>query len=137
MAVLLVQKEVAERICAKPGNMSILAITAQFYWDTSLGEIVKPKSFVPPPKVDSRVVKLTRRPRPLFDIDQKKFFSLVKCGFSSKRKTLLNSLSGGLRISKLKAEEYLDRANILPNIRPQELSMDQWKNLYDAVNKDR
>lgn len=133
MAVLLIQKEVAERICAVPGNMSILGITSQFYWDTSLGILVKPNSFAPPPKVDSRVVILKRRVNKLADLDEKKFFRLVKSGFSSKRKTLLNSLSGGLRIPKDEIDEYLGLAGVLPSTRPQELSMEQWINIYKVI----
>jgi 16S rRNA (adenine1518-N6/adenine1519-N6)-dimethyltransferase len=136
MAVLLIQKEVAERICAAAGNMSILGITSQFYWDTSLGVLVKPNSFIPPPKVDSQVVILKRRTSKLFDVDEKKFFRLVKSGFSSKRKTLLNSLSGGLRVPKDEIDRYLGLAEILPSARPQELSMEQWANLYRVIEAD-
>ena len=96
-AALLIQKEVAERVVAQPGKMSLLSVSTQFYCEVSLGTFVPAKLFTPPPKVDSQVLILHRREKPLFsDVDTKQFFKLVKAGFSQKRKTLLNSLSGGL-----------------------------------------
>lgn len=131
-AVLLIQKEVAERVCAKPGDMSILSVASQFYWHVSKGVIVEPKYFTPPPKVDSQVILLDKRDKPMFDVDQKIFFRLVKSGFSAKRKTLLNSLSGGLRINKSEAESIIKLTSVSPARRPQELSMDEWFELYKA-----
>jgi 16S rRNA (adenine1518-N6/adenine1519-N6)-dimethyltransferase len=130
VTVLLIQKEVAERVCAKPGNLSILGITAQFYWECSLGVLVPAKLFTPPPKVDSQVVIMKRRSEALFDVDPKDFFRLIKCGFSSKRKTLINSLSGGLRISKSDSRMLIESAKLAENIRPQELTIEEWYNIY-------
>ena len=130
-AVLLVQKEVAERVAAKPGDMSILSATAQFYWDVSLGRIVPGALFVPPPKVDSQILLLSRRPQPLFpDVETKTFFRIVKAGFSQRRKTLLNSLSGGLQISRSSTQLLLERSAILPASRAQMLSLADWHRLY-------
>jgi 16S rRNA (adenine1518-N6/adenine1519-N6)-dimethyltransferase len=107
-AVILIQKEVAERVCAKPGQMSILSVTAQYYWQVSLGRVVEAELFTPPPKVDSQILIMKYRPRPLFeDVDTKRFFRLVKAGFGQKRKTLENALSGGLAISKGQAKAKL------------------------------
>ncbi len=130
VAVLLIQKEVAERVCAKPGNLSILGITAQFYWECSIGIEVPASMFTPPPKVDSQVVILKRRKCELFDVDAKDFFKVVKCGFSSKRKTLVNSLSGGLRISKIDSQLLIESTKLADNVRPQELSLQEWHQLY-------
>ncbi len=130
LAVLLIQKEVAERLCAEKGSMSILAVTAQFYFDCSLSLDVPARFFTPPPKVDSQVVVLTRRRSPLFDVDEKRFFRLVKAGFSEKRKTLRNSLSGGLAISKDEAESMLQTAGIDSGLRAQALDLEQWFALY-------
>jgi 16S rRNA (adenine1518-N6/adenine1519-N6)-dimethyltransferase len=92
-AVLLVQKEVAERVAAAPGAMSLLSVTAQYYWEVSLDMMVPARLFTPPPKVDSQILVLHRRQAPLFtDIDTKQLFWLVKAGYSSRRKTLHNSL---------------------------------------------
>jgi 16S rRNA (adenine1518-N6/adenine1519-N6)-dimethyltransferase len=131
-AVLLIQKEVAERVCAKPGAMSILSVTAQYYWEASLGQLVPAELFTPPPKVDSQVLVLHRHEWPLFeDVDTKQFFRLVKAGFSQKRITLVNSLSGGLGISKDEAKTLLDKANIPQNTRAQALSLEDWHQLYE------
>ncbi len=130
-AVLLVQKEVAERVAAGPGAMSLLSVTAQFYWQASTGELVPAKLFTPPPKVDSQILILKRRDTPLFpDVDAKQFFRLVKAGFSNRRKTLLNSLSGGLHLDKPAVSQLLESADITPTARPQELSLEQWHRLY-------
>jgi 16S rRNA (adenine1518-N6/adenine1519-N6)-dimethyltransferase len=135
LAVLLVQKEVAERLAAEPGDMSILAISAQLYAEVALGPVITADKFDPPPKVDSQVVVLRRHARPLFkDLDTKSFFRVVKAGFGEKRKTLRNSLSGGLAIKKEEAEELLARANIDPIMRAEALSLEQWRDLVVAFN---
>lgn len=133
-AVLLIQKEVAQRLCAQPGQMSILAVTAQFYFDCQLAIEVPARYFTPPPKVDSQVVVLNYRETKLFDVDEKLFFRIVKAGFSEKRKTLRNSLSGGLQKEKTDIEDLLARSQIEPSKRAQELSLDDWHRLYRAYN---
>lgn len=135
IAVLLVQKEVARRICAGPGDMSLLSVGAQFYFECQLDIEVSAQHFTPPPKVDSQVVVLKRRPNKLFEVDEKQFFRVVRAGFSEKRKTLRNSLSGGLAIDKPKVEELLARSGVSPNARAQELSLSQWNNLYIEASK--
>lgn len=134
VASLLIQKEVAERICALPGQMGILSVTAQFYFECSLSVEVPAELFTPPPKVDSQVVVLKHRTRPLFDVDVQRFFALVKAGFSEKRKALRNSLSGGLNISKQDAEALLAKANISLQQRAQQLALEDWHKLYEAYN---
>jgi 16S rRNA (adenine1518-N6/adenine1519-N6)-dimethyltransferase len=135
-AVLLVQKEVAQRIAAKAGDMSLLSISAQFYWQVSLGSVVPAQLFTPPPKVDSQIVILDRQTEPLFiETDTKKFFQLVKAGFASRRKTLLNSLAGGLRKEKAETQTILQTAGIDPGLRAQNLSLDEWHRLYQVINK--
>lgn len=132
-AAILIQKEVAERVCAKPGSMSLLAVSAQYYCDVSLGSIVPARLFTPPPKVDSQVLVLTYRDNPLFEgVDTKLFFRLVRAGFSQKRKTIVNSLSGGLAISKDQARDLLAGADIDPATRAQNLSLEQWHKLYSV-----
>lgn len=132
-AALLVQKEVAERVCAKPGDMSLLAVSVQFYCETSLGKTVPAKLFSPPPKVDSQILELTYRQTPLFpDVDKKVFFRLVKAGFSQRRKTLLNSLGAGLHLSREQAKDLLERADINPSSRAQSLNLQDWYAMYKA-----
>lgn len=131
-ATLLIQREVAERLCASPGDMSILSVTAQMYFRCGLGPLVPAKLFTPPPKVDSQVVVLTRREVPAFgDREAGELFRIVKAGFANKRKTLLNSLSGGLNVSKEETKEWLLASKIDPHARAQQLSLEDWLRLFD------
>lgn len=132
---LLVQKEVAERVAAKPGEMSLLSVSVQLYYQANLAEQVPAALFTPPPKVDSQIIKLVRRTEPLFDnLNEKQFFRVVKAGFSQRRKKLRSSLSAGLRISKLDATELIEASGVDPHARPQELSLQQWYSLYLRIN---
>lgn len=136
LAVMLVQKEVAERMAAKPGNMSVLAVNAQFYAHVNLGVIVTADKFDPPPKVDSQIVILERRKTPLFDdIDPKQFFRVVKAGFSEKRKKLVNSLSGGLDVPKDQLDVALQALGVHPDSRSQELTLEDWHRVALGVAK--
>lgn len=131
---LLVQKEVAERVAAQPGAMSMLSVSVQFYYHASLKQVVPAALFTPPPKVDSQIIQLIRRSRPLFaDVDTKQFFQVVKAGFSQRRKKLRSSLSAGLRITKAEASDVLQAAKVSPDARPQEMSLQQWHALYQVV----
>jgi 16S rRNA (adenine1518-N6/adenine1519-N6)-dimethyltransferase len=131
-AVLLMQKEVAERAVAEPGGMSLLSVTTQFYWEASLDMIVGAELFSPPPKVDSQILVLKRRSAPLFAVEPKAYFRVVKAGFSQKRKTLLNSLSGGLAIGRDEATQLLAAAEVEPTRRAQTLSLEEWHRLLIA-----
>jgi 16S rRNA (adenine1518-N6/adenine1519-N6)-dimethyltransferase len=134
ITVLLVQKEVAQRLAAMPGDMSILAVSAQLYSEVSLGELVPAIYFTPPPKVDSQVVVLRTRTAPLFpDLTEAELFRVVKAGFSAKRKKLRSSLSAGLRIEKSDAEMLLEQANISHDQRAEALSLDDWARLARIV----
>jgi 16S rRNA (adenine1518-N6/adenine1519-N6)-dimethyltransferase len=134
VAALLAQKEVAERVAAAPGDMSVLGVTAQYYWQVGVGPVVPAELFTPPPKVDSQILMLVRPPAPLFpDVNAQEFFRLVKAGFSERRKKLRSSLSGGLHLSKPEAENLLQLAHIDPNLRAQSLSLDDWHALYQAL----
>lgn len=130
LIVLLVQQEVAERLAAVPGKMSVLAISTQIFAEVSLGVKVSAELFTPVPKVDSQVVIIRRRPEPLVKPEQQEqFFYVVKAGFSEKRKKLRSSLAVGLRTNKAEAERLLLEAGIDPNKRAQELSINDWKRL--------
>jgi 16S rRNA (adenine1518-N6/adenine1519-N6)-dimethyltransferase len=134
-AALLIQKEVAQRVAAKPGDMSLLSVTAQVYWEVSLGPEVPAELFTPPPKVDSQILTLNRLPKPLFeDVVPKDFFRLVKAGFAQRRKTLLNSLSSGLHETREQVTNWCEAADIVPTRRPQTLSLDEWHSLYRVIN---
>ena len=130
---LLVQKEVAERVAAGPGSMSFISVVAQLYYEVGLGREVPARLFTPPPKVDSQILILRRRETLPFQTDTKEFLRVVKAGFSARRKTLLNSLSGGLRQDKAVITAALNTAGINPQSRPQELSLEDWHKIHTAL----
>lgn len=132
--VLLIQKEVAVRMAAEPGAMSILAVSSQVYADVRLGAIVPAELFTPPPKVDSQVVILDMLSESRITPDEEKaFFRVVKAGFVAKRKKLRSSIASGLHLSKPEAEELLVKASISPESRAQDLSIDDWIRLTKIV----
>ncbi|HSX44938.1 MAG TPA: 16S rRNA (adenine(1518)-N(6)/adenine(1519)-N(6))-dimethyltransferase RsmA [Candidatus Saccharimonadales bacterium] len=132
--VLLLQKEVAERVAAKPGDMSMLSVATQYYYQPELDRVVTSDLFTPPPKVDSQILKLTKHSQPIFpDIDDAHFFRVVKAGFSNRRKTLLNSLSGGLHKDKREVATILDKADVDPRARPQNLTLNDWHRISKLV----
>lgn len=130
---LLIQKEVAERITAKPGAMSILAVAVQYYTQPEVVGIVERHKFWPAPAVDSAILKLVARQTPVFPAEIDKLFRLVKAGFGEKRKQLKNSLAGGLNLDNETVVSVLDASNLAPTARAQELSMEQWGRLYNMV----
>jgi 16S rRNA (adenine1518-N6/adenine1519-N6)-dimethyltransferase len=130
--VLTVQKEVAQRICAKPGDMSLLALSVQVYGQPRIADHIPPDAFFPAPKVDSAVLVVGIYPSPLIRAELlDTFFKLIKAGFSQKRKTLRNSLSSGLHISPTDAANFLTSANIDPQRRAETLSIQEWERLSD------
>ena len=111
--VLTIQKEVAERICARPGDLSLLALSVQVYGAPSIAAKIPANSFHPAPKVDSAILRIDIHKEPLIPVELLDiFFKLIKAGFAQKRKTLRNSLSAGLHISPQNAEILLTSAGI-------------------------
>lgn len=134
-SVLLVQREVAERLAAMPGQLSILGVSAQTYHQVQLGPVVPAARFTPPPMVDSQVVVLQRRVAPLlYGQPEVAFFRVVRAGFSEKRKKLRSSLAGGLQLSKDQADAALQAAGIAPDARAQQLGLEQWGRLTAILN---
>jgi len=132
--VLLIQKEVAERVAAGPGSMSLLSVSVQLFYEPQLGIKVPARLFTPPPKVDSQVLILQRRAEELFPGQSPAaLLTVVKAGFSARRKTLLNSLSGGLRMDKPAIIALLQSAQIDSQKRPQELSLQDWHTLTQKI----
>lgn len=132
--VLTVQKEVAGRICAKPGDMSLLALSVQVYGEPRIAARIPADAFFPAPKVDSAVLCVDIYPSPLIRPELlHTFFKLIKAGFSQKRKTLRNSLSSGLHISPTDAADLLTRAHIDPQRRAETLSIDEWRTLSEII----
>lgn len=137
LVCLLVQKEVAKRVVSKVGDMNLLAISAQIHAEGSLGIVVGPEHFTPPPKVDSQVVILKTRPKPLVDENkQKQFFKVVKAGFSNKRKKLRSSLSAGLHLEKDSLDKLLGDLGIDSNLRAEALSIEQWQEISDTIDSN-
>jgi len=132
--VLTVQKEVAQRICAGPGDMSLLALSVQIYGRPRIAARIPAGAFFPAPKVDSAVLCVDIYPEPLIRPEAlDMFFKLIKAGFSQKRKTLRNSLSAGLHISPVEAAGLLTQANIDPQRRAETLSIAEWQTLSDLI----
>ncbi len=131
--VLTVQKEVAERITAAPGKLSLLALSVQVYGQPKVSARIPAGAFYPPPNVDSAVVRVDLYPQPWIPTEQlDSFFRLAKAGFSQKRKTLRNSLSGGLGWKPERAQALLAAAGIDPMRRAETLSLDEWRELTAA-----
>jgi len=125
LLVLLVQKEVAQRICARPPDMNLLAASVQFYAQVSIIATVKKGVFWPQPKVDAAILKLVpleKKP----GIDPALFFRVVKAGFLHPRKQLLNNIKEGLGMKKQEAEKLLAACNISPARRAETLSIADW-----------
>ena len=133
LMTLLMQKEVAERIVATPGQMSVLAFSVQYYAEPEICGYVGRELFEPVPKVDSAILKVRRRSEPYFPADTSLLFRLVKAGFGERRKKLANSLAGGLRCDKQLVQSALNDAGIEKDARAQELNLDEWSRLYTAA----
>lgn len=145
--VMLVQKEVAERICAKPGAMSILALSVQLYGEPEIIDIVKKESFFPAPDVDSAILRIAITKTQDTIINQysifsfqsaeqfeKELFRAIKIGFASKRKTLENNLSSGFHLEKTVAQDIIKSVGLDKNVRAQELSLEDWGKLAKKLN---
>ncbi len=133
---LTVQKEVAERICAEPGRLSLLALSVQVYGKADMPMIIPAAAFYPEPKVDSAVVRIELFDEPLVPPEQMDdFFALAKAGFGQKRKTLRNSLSSNLHISGAEAEALLQGAGIDPMRRAETLSIEEWRRMLGENKK--
>ena len=129
LMVLMVQKEVAKRITAKPPKMSILAVSVQFYAEAKIISYVSKKSFRPRPKVDSAIIKIIPKAQSIQTPDVCMFFNIVKTGFAQPRKQLINNLSTGLSIGKEQIKKWLLKNNIKPTQRAETLTMENWLNL--------
>jgi len=134
--VLTIQKEVAERICAKPGDLSLLALSVQVYGTPSIAARISAGSFFPAPKVDSAVLVIDILPVTRISPELlNTFFKLIKAGFSQKRKTLRNSLSSGLHIPTTETQLLLEEANIDPMRRAETLSIEEWQRLCELIKR--
>jgi 16S rRNA (adenine1518-N6/adenine1519-N6)-dimethyltransferase len=137
LIVLMVQKEVAERLAAQPGNMSLLGVMAQFYARVEIVRVVPASSFLPAPQVDSAIVRLRRHEMPPVTVDNvDRFFKVVKAGFGEKRKQLHNALVRGLaHIPATQIDAALEQAGIDRTRRAETLNLEEWGRLYQALNR--
>jgi 16S rRNA (adenine1518-N6/adenine1519-N6)-dimethyltransferase len=128
--VLTIQREVAERICAGPGDMSLLALSVQVFGEPHIATHIPARAFYPAPRVDSSVLVVDIYPAPFVDenlLDT--FFLLTKAGFSQKRKKLRNSISAGMQQTPAETEKMLRYADIDPHRRAETLSLEEWGEL--------
>ena len=133
---LTIQREVADRICAGPGDLSLLALSVQVYGRASIAARIPAGAFYPPPKVDSAVVRVDLYPQPRIHPERLgDFFHLIKAGFCQKRKTLRNALSAGLSWKPAQTEALLHAARIDPMRRAETLALEEWESLVDSYAK--
>jgi len=136
--VLTIQKDVAKRICEKPGDMSLLALSVQVYGRPRIVAHIPAGAFFPAPSVDSSVLYIDIYPSPLIPSELlPSFFKMTKAGFSQKRKTLRNSLSAGLSISPADTVTLLTNAGIDPQRRAETLSIEEWQRLCEIKRDSR
>jgi 16S rRNA (adenine1518-N6/adenine1519-N6)-dimethyltransferase len=132
--IVTVQREVADRLVAQPGDMSLLAVSVQFYGLPHIALRLNPAAFWPRPDVDSAVVRIDVYAEPPVEVpDESLFFRVVRAGFGQKRKQLRNSLGAGLQIDKTQAGALLEQAGIDPRRRAETLSLDEWAALTRLV----
>ena len=138
--VLMLQKEVAERIVATAPDMSLLALSVQYYAEPTIIREVKAGNFWPEPKVDSAVIKIILKTTPKLSREEqikedKLFFRLAKIGFSAKRKMLKNNLAGGLKIEQKIVTDILEKNKFNPLLRAEDLSLEDWLKLFAALKE--
>jgi len=134
--VVMVQKEVAEAIVAKPGQTSMLSISVQFYGEPAIISYVPAQCFYPAPEVDSAILKINLYSQPPVEVtDRESFFSLVRAGFSAPRKQIGNSLAQGLELSKAEVLSLLGKASIMSQRRAETLTLDEWAKLLQVFTR--
>lgn len=134
LTVLMIQKEVAERIRAMPPKMNLLSAAVQFWANPKILFTLKPNDFNPPPEVNSAVIQLTANNEQLTATFIKNYYQLIRIIFKQPRKTLINNLKSGLNLPKNEIENALKSLKIGPNSRPQNLSLKQIKDLISLIN---
>ncbi len=138
LIVITVQREVGQNIAAKPGDTTLLSIAVQLYGKPQIVEYLSPWSFYPRPKVDSAIVRIEVYPEPAFPVrDTNAFFSIVRAGFSSRRKQLHNALALGLGVPQSDSHRWLTAAGIEPMRRAQTLSLEEWFRLYQVWSQEQ
>lgn len=129
---VIIQKEVAEKIIAKPPHSNLLAISVQFYGEPHIIKIISKSSFWPSPKVDSAILIINKIHKP--KINEDVFFKIVRTGFSSPRKQIITNLTQKLTLSRTKIKQSLKNLNIEPSRRAQTLTVEEWVSLSKQLN---
>jgi len=136
--VVMVQKEVAEAIVARPGQMSVLSISVQFYGEPRIIDYVPSRCFYPAPEVDSAVLRIDLYPQPAVAVpDESSFFELARAGFASPRKQLVNSLAQGLGKTKAEVLPLLAGADVAPQRRAETLTLSEWARLLHIFKRGK
>ena len=134
--VVMVQREVAEAIVAKPGQMSMLSISVQFYGKPAVISYVPAQCFYPAPEVDSAILKIKLYSQPPVEVtDKESFFELARAGFSAPRKQIGNSLAQGLELPKAECLSLLGKASIVPQRRAETLTLGEWAKLWQVFTQ--
>lgn len=134
MIVLMLQKEVVERIMAEPPKMSLLSISVQFYAEVEKIMDVKRDYFYPTPEVDSAIIKIIPNKKLLENYEEeKRFFKILRVAFSSKRKMLKNNLANGLKVDIKKIEEILIKLNLNTKVRSEQLAINDWLKIFQSL----
>jgi 16S rRNA (adenine1518-N6/adenine1519-N6)-dimethyltransferase len=133
--VVMVQKEVAEAIVAKPGQMSLLSVSVQFYGEPRIISYVPASCFYPAPEVDSAILRVEVYPEPAVAVDVGSFFELVRAGFNVPRKQICNSLAHGLGLPKADVLSLLGKADIVPQRRAETLTLVEWARLWQVFRE--
>jgi 16S rRNA (adenine1518-N6/adenine1519-N6)-dimethyltransferase len=135
LIVLLIQSEVAERIVAPVGKMSLLSLSVQYFGQPKIIEKVPRNSFWPAPKVDSAVIKIAEIKNRFDSETEKEFFRLARIGFSNRRKTLANNLSAGFRIARPEIIAIIKKSGFSENARAQEIGVEGWLKLFENIRR--
>ncbi|MFA6190460.1 MAG: 16S rRNA (adenine(1518)-N(6)/adenine(1519)-N(6))-dimethyltransferase RsmA [Candidatus Staskawiczbacteria bacterium] len=135
--ILMIQKEVAQRICASPPKMSLLAVSVQFYAEPKIISYVTKNCFWPAPKIDSAIINIKPKNNFNKEIDVDAFFKVVKAGFSQPRKQLVNNLTtlkylDGVKLTKEEISNWLSKNNLKSNQRAESLTINDWENLTNS-----
>lgn len=136
MMIVMVQKEVAEVIVAKPGEMSLLSVSIQFYGEPRIISYVPAQCFYPAPKVDSAILRIDPYPQPTLAVaDVAGFFDLVRAGFTTPRKQIANSLAQGLGLPKGEVLSLLEKADVVSQRRAETLTLREWEQLWRVFTR--
>ena len=137
LIVLTVQREVAQRIIAKPPEMSLLAVSVQLFAQPEIVARIPAGAFYPPPKVDSAILRLRPWQHPPVELpSEEAFFEIVRAGFGQRRKQLRNSLKSGLSMPSDRVEAALQAAGIAPERRAETLTLAEWARLTSHLTSE-